>query len=104
MGRASATAETALFRIAQEAITNIIRHANARHARVQLTREPSRLTLLIQDDGRGFDIGAAERESDGDHRWGLLGVKERVQLLGGTFGIESGVGSGTTVKVEIPVE
>lgn len=104
VGRASATAETALFRIAQEAITNIIRHANARHARVQLTREPFRLTLLIQDDGRGFDVGAAERESDGDHRWGLFGVEERVQLLGGTFGIESGVGSGTTVKVEIPVE
>ncbi len=103
LGRASMTVETALFRIAQEAITNIIRHASARHARVQLAREQSKLLLVVQDDGRGFDV-SAKRESDGDHRWGLFGVEERVQLLGGTFSIESGAGKGTTLRVEIPVE
>ncbi|MDE3089620.1 MAG: sensor histidine kinase [Chloroflexota bacterium] len=103
LGRASATIETALFRIAQEAITNIIRHADARHVRVQLTRAQSKVLLLVQDDGRGFDV-SVKRESDGDHRWGLFGVEERVQLLGGAFGIESGEGKGTTLRVEIPVE
>jgi two-component system sensor histidine kinase UhpB len=103
LGRASAMVETALFRIAQEAITNIVRHASARHARVALAREQSRLLLVVQDDGRGFDV-TAKRESNGDHRWGLFGVEERVQLLGGTFGIESEIGKGTTLRVEIPVE
>jgi two-component system, NarL family, sensor histidine kinase UhpB len=104
LGRASMTVETALFRIAQEAITNIIRHASAHHTRVQLAREQSKLLLLVQDDGRGFDTSAAEREPDGAHRWGLFGVEERVQLLGGTFSIASGAGKGTTLRVEIPVE
>ncbi len=104
LGRAPATIETALFRIAQEAITNIIRHANAQHARVQLTRDQSKLILVIQDDGRGFDVSAAEREPDGSHRWGLFGVEERVQLLGGTFSIESEAGKGTTLRVEIAVD
>ena len=104
LGRASATIETALFRIAQEAITNIVRHAEARHARVQLSRERSKLLLLVQDDGRGFDVSAAERAPDGARRWGLFGIGERVQVLGGTFSIESGLGKGTTLRVELPAE
>jgi two-component system sensor histidine kinase UhpB len=104
LGRGSATVETAMFRIAQEAVTNIIRHANARHARIQLTREPSRWVLIVQDDGRGFDVSAERHESTSDHRWGLFGVQERVALLGGTYHIQSGAGEGTTLRVEIPVE
>ena len=103
LGRASPTIETALFRIAQEAITNIIRHADARHARIELAREQSRWVLVVQDDGRGFDA-AATGEASGNHRWGLFGVQERVQLLGGAFSIQSSVGKGTTLRVEIPVE
>ncbi len=99
--RADAQIETALFRIAQEAINNIVRHAQAKHARVQLTREPSRWALRVQDDGCGFDVAAVQLAPD--HRWGLFGVQERVQLLGGTFRLESSIGQGTTLRVEIPV-
>lgn len=103
LGRASPTVETAMFRIAQEAINNIIRHAHARHARIQLTREQSKWVLMVQDNGRGFDTRAAT-EADVSHRWGLFGVQERVELLGGTFNVDSRVGEGTSLRVEIPVE
>jgi two-component system sensor histidine kinase UhpB len=103
LGRASAAVETAMFRIAQEAVTNIIRHADARHARIQLAREQSNWVLTVQDDGRGFDASAVHA-ANSDHRWGLFGVRERVELLGGTFAIDSRVGTGTTLRVEIPVE
>ncbi len=104
VGRASARVETAMFRIAQEAIGNIIRHACARHAYIQLTRDQARWLLIVQDDGRGFDPGAAARESNGNHHWGLFGIQERVELLSGTADIQSSEGKGTTIRVEIPVE
>ncbi len=104
LGRAPATVETALFRIAQEAITNIIRHANATHVNIQLSRTPTHWVFIVQDDGRGFDPRTTAHESTTDHRWGLFGVHERVALLGGTFNIESATGSGTTLSVEIPIE
>ena len=103
-GRLAPAVENAMFRIAQEAMTNIIRHSNARCARVQLTREDSNLLLTVQDDGRGFDTRAVERASDAPHRWGLFGIQERVAALGGTFDVESQVGKGTTLRVEIPLE
>ncbi len=104
LGRATAAIETGMFRIAQEAINNVIRHANARHVLVQLFRQESKWVLLVQDDGRGFDVKSLPPTSNGEHHWGLFGVQERVDLLGGTFRVESGVGEGTTLKVEIPVD
>ncbi len=100
--RADARIETAMFRIAQEAINNVVHHAEARHARVQLTREAARWVLVVQDDGCGFDVAAVR--SNGHQRWGLFGIQERVELLNGTFKLESSPGHGTTVRVEIPVE
>jgi two-component system sensor histidine kinase UhpB len=104
LGRASATLETAMFRIAQEAITNVLRHAEARHVNIQLVRTLTHLALIVQDDGCGFDARAAAHEAVTDQRWGLFGVRERVALLGGTFDIESSVGKGTALKVELPIE
>jgi two-component system sensor histidine kinase UhpB len=96
--------ETALFRIAQEAIGNIVRHANAQHATIRLTQTSTQWLFVVHDDGRGFDATPAFRdESLTEHRWGLFGVRERVQLLGGSFQIESAQGKGTTLRVEIPI-
>jgi two-component system sensor histidine kinase UhpB len=103
-GRLPAAVENALFRIAQEAITNIIRHSNARCARVQLTRENSNVKLTVQDDGRGFDPSSIERASGASPRWGLFGIQERVAVLGGKFTVESHVGQGTMLRVEISLE
>lgn len=104
LGRATAAVETGMFRIAQEAINNVIRHANARHVLVRLNRQDSKWVLVVQDDGQGFDVKGKTREADGDHHWGLFGVEERVGLLGGTYKLESSIGAGTTLTVEIPVE
>lgn len=106
LGRAAPHVETALFRIAQEAINNIIRHAAAHHAQIQLVREGARWVLRIRDDGCGFDINALARapEVQGEHHWGLFGIEERVNLLGGALELKSALGKGTTLRVEIPVE
>ncbi len=104
IGRAPARIETAMFRIAQEAINNIIRHACAQHATVQLKREQNMWLLVVQDDGRGFDMTAAPAEGNGNHHWGLFGIQERVEVLSGKAEIQSSPGKGTTIRVEIPVE
>ena len=101
--RATPMVETVLFRIAQEAINNIVRHAHARQAVIQLSQTSTCWTLMIRDDGRGFDLTTLQ-ESLAEHRWGLFGVRERAALLGGSFDIVSSIDQGTTLKVEIPIE
>ena len=102
--RGSPTVETALFRIAQEAINNIVRHAQAKHANIHLSQTLTDWNLVVHDDGRGFDATPGFRdESLAEPHWGLFGVRERAQLLGGTFQIESAQGKGTTLCVEIPI-
>lgn len=91
--------EVSLFRIAQEAITNMIRHAKATHASVIVLRQIHEITMLVEDDGRGFDIGMVQER--GDQCLGLIGMKERVNLLGGSFAIESASGEGTRIRVRI---
>jgi len=90
--------ETDLYRIAQEAVTNAVRHARAREIGVLLERRRGRLRLIVEDDGCGFDPAGAERNG----RLGLVGIRERAETLGGTLLVESGIGSGTTVVVEAP--
>jgi signal transduction histidine kinase len=95
--------ETALYRVVQEALTNVTRHASARRVDILLERPPDatrgdRLILLIEDDGIGFDPETAMRSS----RLGLLGMRERIEALGGTLTLESSCGQGTTILVEIP--
>ena len=90
--------ETALYRIVQEALTNVVKHAQASTISVVLTKKGDSVTALIEDDGQGFD--ASEDSGDG---LGLLGIRERIALLRGRFVVESSEGSGTTVVVEVPV-
>jgi signal transduction histidine kinase len=89
--------ETMLYRIAQEALTNIVRHAVTPRAEVSLVRSSGQVRLQIADRGSGFDT-AATGES-----LGLTGMAERADLIGAQFAIHSSVGSGTTVSVEVPV-
>jgi signal transduction histidine kinase len=90
--------ETALYRIAQEALTNVAKHADAEHVSLIVTRRDGSVTVVVEDDGRGF--GAVGGEAGG---LGLVGMKERIGLLGGRLAIESTEGSGTTIVAEVPL-
>ncbi len=89
--------ETALYRIVQEALTNIVKHAQARAVSIVLARSGHAVTAVIEDDGRGFTTGD---RSDG---LGLLGMGERLALLGGKLKLESSPGAGTTIVAEVPL-
>lgn len=95
--------EVELFRIAQESVKNIIRHANAKHVRISLRAEPGRVLLVVEDDGAGFDPQAAMDPLSPRPAWGLLGMKERAEGLGGSMAIDSRLGSGTRITVEVPL-
>jgi PAS domain S-box-containing protein len=98
--------QTTLYRVLQEALTNVARHADARHVRVRLGREAATLTLCVQDDGIGMTPQAAPGPlRAGKHRGlGLESMRERVALLGGSVHVESEPGKGTTVAVRIPLQ
>ncbi|HEU4628019.1 MAG TPA: sensor histidine kinase [Steroidobacteraceae bacterium] len=88
----------ALFRVVQEGLTNIVRHAHARQVRLALTSDDKRFLLLLIDDGKGMQL------DDARFRWshGLAGMRQRVQALGGQFAIESSPAEGTTLRIELP--
>ena len=90
--------ETALYRIVQEALTNVIKHADAKTVSVTLTRQADRVAVVIEDDGRGFDPGVQPGEG-----LGIVGMRERIALVGGRLSVESGAGRGTTIAVEVPL-
>ncbi len=92
---------TVLFRVAQEALTNVSRHAHASRVEVTLEKLASGMSLKINDDGKSFQVQRVLL-ARGNKRLGLLGMRERVEMIGGTFGVESAPGKGTTVQVEIP--
>jgi PAS domain S-box-containing protein len=96
--------ETAVYRIVQEALTNVLKHARARHVSLILQRSPEQMLAVLEDDGKGF-------ESDGDipvasngGRLGMLGMRERAELVGGTLTVESTPGRGTAVFIRVPLE
>jgi signal transduction histidine kinase len=93
--------ETALYRIVQEALNNVQKHSGAGAVAVILERRPDEVLLIVEDDGRGFDVAARLGSSTG--RLGLVGMRERVALLGGALEIESAPGAGTTVFVRVPL-
>lgn len=93
--------EVSLYRIAQEAITNIQRHSKATHASVIILRQVHDIVLLVEDDGQGFDPSMIQEKED--KCLGLIGMRERVALLGGSAVIESIPGEGTTIRVQIPL-
>ena len=95
--------ELALFRVAQEAITNIARHAGAEHVLVQYSTDDGRALIEIEDDGEGFNVDTAIVEADSMRGLGLAGMRERVSLAGGRIEIESTPGAGTRVLIEVPL-
>jgi PAS domain S-box-containing protein len=90
---------TALFRIVQESLTNIVRHAAARNVHISLRVQGTQLIAVIEDDGRGFDADAVDRSA----HFGLMGVAERAESLGGTLDIDSAPGEGTRINVQLPL-
>jgi signal transduction histidine kinase len=88
--------ETTLYRITQEALTNVVKHAQARRVSIVLTRRDGSISAVIEDDGRGFEGEA------GENGLGLLGMRERIALVGGRLSLESSPGSGTTLSIEVP--
>lgn len=94
---------TAVYRIVQEALTNVAKHARARHVSVTLERASGQVRVAIEDDGRGFDVDGALARARVERRLGLAGIQERATLAGGTAQVESSVGRGTSVLVRIPV-
>ncbi len=92
--------ETNLYRIAQEALNNVYKHANAKRASLILEKRAGLLILIVEDDGIGFDADDKETRQNG---LGLIGMKERAALVGGTKEIESEKGAGTTIYVRVPL-
>ena len=90
--------ETTLYRLVQEALTNVLKHAEARHVSISLVRKDGSVSAVVEDDGRGFSPETPRREA-----LGLVGMRERVGLVGGRISIESAPGAGTTLAVEVPV-
>jgi signal transduction histidine kinase len=90
--------ETALYRIVQESLTNVVKHAHARNVSIVLTRREAGVAVVIEDDGRGFDPGTVR-----DGGIGLIGMRERMALLDGALRIERGGDGGTTIVAEVPL-
>lgn len=97
----SPSVKTALFRIVQEALTNVVKHANAKKAKVFLKYEPTSVSVTVVDEGQGFSPQSAG--SKGRVSWGLKNMEERSVLLGGRFTVQSRPGEGTKVEVYIPL-
>ena len=95
--------ETTLYRITREALTNVFRHAKARRVSVLIERRPGHVSLIVEDDGQGFDAAATLGASTTQGKLGLLGMQERATLVGGSLEIESNPGAGTTVFVRLPL-
>jgi two-component system sensor histidine kinase UhpB len=95
--------ETACFRVAQEAVNNVVRHARARNVWLQVALEDGRLTLAVRDDGVGFDVGQAQRRAARGASLGVLSMAERAALAGGSLRIESAPGGGTAVLAAFPL-
>jgi PAS domain S-box-containing protein len=93
--RLGSEAETTLYRIAQEALTNVAKHSGAKNVELILERRADHVLLIVEDDGAGFDPGAGTRG------FGLLGMQERASLVGASLEIESAVGQGTTILVRM---
>lgn len=92
--------ETALFRIVQESLTNVVLHAHAERVDVLISLTDKRVSAVVEDDGIGFIFSNTTTEE----QLGLFGMRERVEMLGGTFTIESSPGRGTTIKAEVPYD
>lgn len=96
--------ETACFRIAQEALTNVARHAQAKHVEIDLRYENDKVVLYVRDDGCGFDSAAMYERAVVGGSLGVLGMQERAMLIGGQLDIESTPGLGSTIRLSCPIQ
>ncbi|MBI2869271.1 MAG: ATP-binding protein, partial [Chloroflexi bacterium] len=97
--------EGTAFRVIQEAVNNIARHAGARNASISLSFKKSAIRVTIKDDGAGFDVKEAISSKDRPRGLGLLGMKERVELVNGKLDIRSDpIGGGTEIEIDIPLK
>ncbi|MFY9605048.1 MAG: sensor histidine kinase [bacterium] len=101
--RLASAVEVGLFRIIQEALHNVSKHARAASARVTLTYGQEQLLLSVRDDGRGFDLREVERGGRAGGHFGLISMRERAELLGGRFEVKSAPGQGTRITVAVPI-
>lgn len=93
---------TVLYRVAQEALTNVARHAHASRVDVSIQKRRNRVCMRIQDDGKSFNV-AHTLHANGGKRLGLLGMRERLEMVGGSFDVVSAPGHGTTIEAQIPL-
>ncbi len=98
--RLPADVETTVYRLVQEALTNVVRHAGARHVGIVLELRDGKMIGIVEDDGVGFDVEEARQRG----RLGLAGMQERAEMIGGRMSIESAPGAGTTVFIEVPCD
>ena len=103
-GRLEPDIETHLYRIMQESLNNIVKHAHATNVNVLLEKKPQEVSLIIEDNGLGFDASRVNAAGSSSHGLGLLGMRERAMLIGGDVELESTPGSGTTVYVSVPTK
>jgi two-component system, chemotaxis family, sensor kinase Cph1 len=101
--RLSPDVETTLYRVLQEALTNVVRHAEATRVGVVLGATDALVTMIVDDDGRGFSTSDASVDASPAKRLGLLGIRERLSLLNGSLEVESAIGRGTTLFIRIPL-
>jgi signal transduction histidine kinase len=101
MPRLPGSAEITLYRIVQEALTNVAKHAQAQNASILLKQLDTTVLLKISDDGTGFDPSVSHHVKEAG-TWGQLNMRERAEAMGGTLIVESAIGKGTRVIVEIP--
>jgi two-component system sensor histidine kinase DegS len=101
--RLASAVEVGLFRIIQEALHNVSKHARAASARVTLTYGQEQLLLSVRDDGRGFDLREVERGGRAGGHFGLISMRERAELLGGRFEVKSAPGQGTRITLAVPI-
>ncbi len=102
-GRYNPDVEIALYRVAQEALSNCVRHANVKEAGLKIMEEEGNLRLTISDSGAGFDPWELRNRAEADKHFGLMNMRERIELSGGTFNIDSHKGKGTTISASVPV-
>ena len=95
--------DIALYRVAQGALSNVAKHAAAHSVNVVMTRDDDHVVLSVEDDGRGFDMTSLRKRRDVYSGLGLIGMRERSEMLGGTFSITSEPGHGTRIRVRIPI-
>jgi len=96
--------ETLVYRLVQEALTNVARHSGARAATVTLSREPERLVVRIEDRGEGFRPEELLSASDEERGFGIRAMKDRVESMNGRFTLRSAPGSGTVVEADLPLD